>query len=144
MNSWTSARKGGKKLTLNGEYNVDPPCAKCYCYDYPLLVPNGDAGGAREWNMVGSPNRGIGRTCGAQSREKRRQRIDNQKTRKERNRVPYILSSEIGGKGGEVVLTSWITIGALGSRAVRVRVHIRQKRKTTHITVVSNLNANKE
>jgi hypothetical protein len=43
-----SREKETKKLTLNGEYKTDPPCDSCYRYDYPLLVPNGDAGSAHE------------------------------------------------------------------------------------------------
>jgi hypothetical protein len=35
-------------LTLNEDYNVDPPCASCQRYHGPLPVPNGEAGGDRE------------------------------------------------------------------------------------------------
>ena len=44
MISWTLV----EKLTLNGEYNVGRPYAKCYRYDYPPPVPNSEAGGVRE------------------------------------------------------------------------------------------------
>ncbi len=40
--------RGRKGLTLNLEYNADPPYASCYRYDDLLHVPNGEAGGARE------------------------------------------------------------------------------------------------
>ena len=33
---------------MNGEYKTDHPCTGCYRYDYPVLVPNGDAGSAHE------------------------------------------------------------------------------------------------
>ena len=42
--------RGRKGLTLNLEYNADPPYASCYRYDDLLHVPNGEAGGAREPN----------------------------------------------------------------------------------------------
>jgi len=48
MNSWTLTGKETKKLTLNGEHNTEHPRASCYRYYYPLLVPNGEAGGAHE------------------------------------------------------------------------------------------------
>lgn len=40
--------KGDEELTLNGEYKTDHPCASCYRHDYPLLVPNGEAGSTHE------------------------------------------------------------------------------------------------
>jgi hypothetical protein len=45
MFEWIPEQSGkeSKRLTLNGEYNTDHPCASCYRYDYPLPVPNGEA-----------------------------------------------------------------------------------------------------
>jgi hypothetical protein len=48
MGSWTFTGKETKKLTLNGEYKADHPCASCYRHDYPLPVPNGEASSAHE------------------------------------------------------------------------------------------------
>ena len=42
-------RTWGGGLTLNKEYNVDHPCAGRYRYDYPLLVPNNEAGSDHEY-----------------------------------------------------------------------------------------------
>jgi hypothetical protein len=48
MDCWTFTGKETRKLTLNGEYKIDRPCASCYRYEYPLPVENGDAGSAHE------------------------------------------------------------------------------------------------
>jgi hypothetical protein len=42
-----------KELTLNLEYNVDPPSATCDRYDDLLLVPNGETDSSREYLIQG-------------------------------------------------------------------------------------------
>ena len=42
-------QKRGKRVTLDEEYNVDPPHASCYPYDDLLPIPNGDADGDPEY-----------------------------------------------------------------------------------------------
>jgi len=69
-----------KGLTLNGEPNIGHPYTSRDRYDEPLPVPYGNADGTHERLMAASPNC-RGRTCGAQSRETRRQRPSTQRTK---------------------------------------------------------------
>ena len=83
-------------LTLNEEYNVDTPSARCHRYNALLPIPNGEAGIDRIC-LIRSDYRIEGRTCGARSREKRRQRLNTQRSNKCETFIP---SSEIGSTGG--------------------------------------------
>ena len=72
-----------KGHTLNLEYSAGPPQTSYYRYDNLLHVPNGEAGDANECSVVKDDwIRKTGHTFGAQSREKRRQWLEIQRSRK--------------------------------------------------------------
>jgi len=70
-----------KGRTLNHEPNIGHPYASRDHYHEPLPVPYGDAGGTHEQLTAALPYC-RGRTCGAQSRARRRQRPSTQRTGK--------------------------------------------------------------
>ena len=84
------------RLTLNEDYDVGSPSARCHRYNDLLPIPNGDAGVDCNY-LIWSDCRIEGRTCGARSREKQRQRLNTQRSNKCRTFIP---SSEIGSIGG--------------------------------------------
>ena len=81
---------------MNEDHDVDPPSARCHCYNDFLPIPNGDAGVNCNY-LIRSDCIIEGRTCGARSREKRRQRSNTQRPKKCQTFIP---PSEIGSIGG--------------------------------------------
>jgi hypothetical protein len=142
MNSWTFTGKETKKLTLNSEHKTDHPCASCYRHDHPLLVPNGEASSAHErliredsWIARLRNKTYIRSTIKRDEVETDRYPKIYKVFKKARYRTVIPRRSGVleGGDAHELELD--LDLG-FNSRAVRVRVYIRQMRETTHRTVV--------
>ena len=91
-------RRRRKRLTYNEGYNVDPPSAHCHRYNDLLPIPNGEAGIDCNY-LIWSDCRMEGLTCGARSREKRRQRSNMQRSNECHTFISE-ASSGIGSIGG--------------------------------------------